>query len=101
MNLPIDIVPNTSPPHFRWRQIVSTPVGDRMIEHSGPLPPSMEDAVAALIGLAKRLEMENTDLKKQIQGHCDRIAAQSELLSKRAEQKEKLLSSRRDKGQGG
>jgi hypothetical protein len=32
-----------------------------------------------------RLSEENAVLRKQIEGHCDRIAKQSELLSKRAE----------------
>lgn len=65
MNLPIDIVANTSPPRFRWRQTVETPVGTRVQEYDGVLPPSMEQAVEALVQIAKQLEKDNAALVKE------------------------------------
>ena len=58
MNLPIDVIPNTVPPRFKWRQIIDTPVGKRTQEHEGVLPPSMEQAVLALVNIAKQLSKE-------------------------------------------
>ncbi len=95
MFLPIDVLPNTSPPQFRWKQVITTPIGDRVIEHCGPLPPSMEDAITSLITLAKMLKQENAELKKQVEVHSELLSKNAE---KHAEQREKLLSSRREKG---
>lgn len=39
----------------------------------------------ALLAEVARLGFENFRLRNQVRGHCDRIAAQSALLSKRAE----------------
>ena len=36
-------------------------------------------------GEVERYQRENADLSRQIEGHCKRIAAQSELLTRRAE----------------
>lgn len=58
MNLPIDLIPNTSPPRFRWRQVINTPVGKKTVEHEGLLLPSVEGAVEALVMIAKQLEKE-------------------------------------------
>jgi hypothetical protein len=66
VNLPIDVLPNSSPPRFCWRQIVDTPVGSRVIEHEGMLPPNIETAVQSLIGIAKQLALENNELKVKI-----------------------------------
>ena len=86
MNLPIDVVdPNQRPPRFRWRQTVDSIVGKRTVETEGPLPPAVEDAVLALVVLARAQAAEIAALKRQVEGHADRIAAQSELLGKRAE----------------
>ncbi len=101
MKLPIDVVPDTSPPKFRWRQVVSTPVGDRTVDYEGELPPSVEVAVALLVSIVKQLALDNADLREQI-----KKAEEAELVydaatrSKREEQKQKLLSSRKDKGAG-
>ena len=51
--LPIDVVPGTDPPRFRWRQVVDSPVGVRVIEHERVMLPSVEGAVLALVELAK------------------------------------------------
>lgn len=91
MKLPIDVIPGTRPVLFRWRQLLDTPIGLKCINHEGPLSPTVESAVADLIGVAKQLEHENVILKmhldevKQInQGLAERAASQSELLTERA-----------------
>lgn len=64
MNLPIDLVPGSSPPKFRWRQTIDTLAGRTVVEHDGMLPPSVEDAVAALIKITKRLAAECEELRR-------------------------------------
>lgn len=73
MNLPIDRILNTTPPRFRWRQVIDTPIGKKTVEHEGLVPPSMEMAVEALVMIAKQLNTkvvalttENELLKKQV-----------------------------------
>lgn len=83
--LPINMVPNTDPPVFRWRHTVSTISGVTTQECEGQLPPSVEGAVKTLIGIAKQALMDNAGLRGQVQGMADRIASQSELLGKSAE----------------
>lgn len=56
MILPIDVVPNTRPPRFRWRQRVKTLAGDKVVENEGALPAWVEGAVAELVALAKGLK---------------------------------------------
>ncbi len=85
MNLPITVVPGSNPPQFRWRQIVSTPVGNQVIDHESNMPPTIEGALVALISIAKQLMYDNAALQGEIKGHCDRIANQSDQLSKNAE----------------
>ncbi len=83
--LPIDVIPGKGPVRFRWTWATDTVVGPRTTVCEGSLASSAEGPVADLIGMAKRQAAEIKELRQQIQGHCDRIAAQSELLSKRAE----------------
>ena len=78
MNLPIDVISNTAPPRFRWRQRVGTPAGMVVQNNEGMLPPSVEEAVLKLIEFTKELQRINVEL-------VERIAAQSELLSRKAE----------------
>ena len=77
VRLPIDVVvgPNRTP-HFKWTQAVDTPAGKRVVEHEGPLPPTVEVAVARLIAVAKQLLMDNAALKGTIMGLNERLAAQ-------------------------
>ena len=82
--LPIDVVPNTDPVVFRWKRMVDSLAGEQMVTMEGALPSMVEGAVVDLIALAKRQEQELVGLRKQIEGHADRIAAQSELLTKKA-----------------
>lgn len=98
-DLPIDVIPNSSPLRFRWRQTVHTVVGSHDVTLEGEMPASCEDAVASIIALAKQqarqlaerqhdidnLKRVVLDVQRINQGFADRIAAQSELLSKRAE----------------
>ena len=85
MNLPIDVIPLNNPPRFKWTQVVDTPIGPKIVEHEGMLSPSVEDAVVLLIGIAKRQAQEIKGLQRMNELHCERIAAQSDLLSKKAE----------------
>lgn len=64
MNLPIDIIENSNPPRFRWRQLVSTPSGYQTVEHEGGLPPSVEAAVTMLITMVKQQARSIDDLKQ-------------------------------------
>lgn len=63
MDLPIDIVPGTTPPRFRWTQTVSTPAGAQRVPHEGALPPQIEAAVAHLITRANDLLEKNAALE--------------------------------------
>lgn len=64
--LSIDVVPGTRPRHFRWKQVIETLAGERVVEHEGVLPPAVDDAVLALICLAKYQMKEIENLKKQV-----------------------------------
>jgi len=66
MKLPIELIPGTNPPRFRWQQLVDTPVGRKLVESEGVLPPSIEDAVVALVKMVEHLAAENTKLKQGI-----------------------------------
>ncbi len=66
MNLPIDVINNSTPPRFRWRQVLETPIGTRILDHEGPLPPTVEMAVVGLIGIAKQLALDNEELKTRL-----------------------------------
>lgn len=82
--LPIDVVPNTDPPIFRWRQLVSN-WGDgqsEWVEHEGTLPPTCERAVVDLIVIAKRLQEENIRLR----GLVEPLQPKTQLTTPPAEQ---------------
>lgn len=67
--LPIDVVPGTDPPLFRWRHTVSTPAGPRTVDCGGPLPPSVEGAVRELIGRARQLQVFKTWVHAYLDAH--------------------------------
>ena len=67
MILPIELVPNTHPPLFRWKQVVETPIGSRTTEQHGYMPASLEGAVVSLINCAKQLMAENEELRRQLE----------------------------------
>lgn len=77
MNLPIELVPNTSPPVFRWRQLVETLGGKQVIEHQEAVSPTMEVALVRLISAANQLAMENAALRGQVDGLVERSEARS------------------------
>lgn len=85
MDLPIDVIPGTNPPKFRWRQNISTPIGPRVTVQEGTLPASVEQSVLALIVLVRQQNEEIKNLQRLNSGHVDRIAAQSEVITKKAE----------------
>lgn len=76
--MPIDVVPGRSPPIFRWRQTVDTPIGKKVVEHEGALPPTAECAVATLIGIAKQLILHNQMLTGTLDMAVDRLGGQVE-----------------------
>ena len=66
LNLPIEVV-GTNPPVFRWRQVVHTPIGPKVVDHSGPVPPTIEEALVALIGITRQQQQEIIGLRKQLE----------------------------------
>jgi hypothetical protein len=80
VQLPIDVVPKTEPPRFKWTHRI----GGEVLHQEGNLPLSLEGAVLDLIRTAKRLMLENAGLQGQVQSLTDRVAS-AELLSRRAE----------------
>ena len=89
--MPIDVIAG-NPPKFRWRQTVSTPVGTRVVEHEGLIPPSLEGAVASLIGIAKQLAAENEALRGEaaapkmpkFAGNLEKMRAGSQQVAKKS-----------------
>ncbi len=74
--LPIDVVPGSRPLRFKWRSIVDTPNGRIAQECEGPLPPSVEQSVELLIGVARQLLLDNALLRGQVDGHQRRAEQQ-------------------------
>lgn len=54
--LPIEVIPNSNPPRFRWKRRVSTPNGVVEQVHEGTLPLGVDHAVSHLIAEVKRLQ---------------------------------------------
>lgn len=74
MNLPIDVIPNISPPQFRWREVID----GRVIACQGALPSHVEGAVALLIEQAKQQEQELEQLRARVQSagvHVNKLQA--------------------------
>lgn len=105
-DLPIDVIPGSSPPRFRWRHKVATPIGEKAIECTGLMLPSIEASLCTLVAIAKEraariavltasvksqaeqieaLTQQIEGLHKQLIAATDRIGAQSETLSRMAE----------------
>lgn len=76
MNLPIDVVPDTNPPRFFWKQTVQSPIGPREVGYEGLLPPHVEGAVAALVVLAKQQAQEIATWKQTIEDMAAQLDAQ-------------------------
>lgn len=69
MRLPIDLIPNTSPPRFRWRQVVNTPLGRQSVEQEGAVSASIEVALQELIVMTRTLLRENAELQGTVAAH--------------------------------
>lgn len=76
MKLPIEVVPNTDPPVFRWRQTVSTPIGTKTVDHLGRLPPAVEQTIVLLIDVARQLAKENAILQGSLESANKRLEEQ-------------------------
>lgn len=79
MKLPIEIIPNVIPKKFKYTNI------DHNQKLTISFSPSVEKAITELITMYNKLEQENKKLKKQLEDAYDRIAAQSDILSRSAE----------------
>ncbi len=87
MKLPIEVVPGAHPSRrFRWKQLVTSPLGTTLVEHVGALPTAVEDAVVALVNLATQLSEEVESLRRMVDGLAERVAGQSEVLARQAEE---------------
>jgi hypothetical protein len=63
ISLPIDVVPGTNPPRFRWRLTVDTIAGSRTIDQEALLPSQVEKQIVALIKLVREMESQCTKLQ--------------------------------------
>ena len=81
MNLPIELISNSSPPRFRWRQTLQTPIGTRTVDHEGTLPPTVETAVEFLIALAKQQAQEIIGLQKRVETAEKRLEGALEVVA--------------------
>lgn len=64
MKLPIQRVPGTTPPKFRYKQTVDLPAGGtQVVQHEGCVSSSMETALCDLLRIAEQLAAENEKLK--------------------------------------
>jgi hypothetical protein len=90
IRLPIDVVPNTDPPRFRWRQLVGGFSGPQSLDHEGALPLTVEQAVLKLVQMNKRLLRENTSLSKQLDAANRRANAAETLCSNQKQMIEEM-----------
>lgn len=100
IDLPIDVVPGTDLPRFRWRQVLGTPIGQRVVDHEGPLPPSVEGAVAALVALARRLEGERDAANRRANAAETLNSNQRQMLDQAKQPVPQVSSSKKIKGAG-
>ena len=87
--LPIDVIPG--PPgsgarRFRWEQAVDTPIGRKIVQSEGCLPPSVESNVHELIWLYKKQCREVTKLQAEID------ALKAQLIEVEAKAKVEVIS---------
>ncbi len=85
MKLPIELVLNTDPPRFRWKQTIDLIGGEREIEHIGVVPAHLEGALIALIEVAQRQAKDIEQLKKD----RDQWKEESRIKAARDEVREK------------
>ena len=72
-DLPIDVVPGTDPPVFKWTQLVDSMSGKQVVEYVQTLPSNVEVAVQRMVTIVKQLLMENAGLRGQVDALNDRI----------------------------
>lgn len=87
MKLPIEVIPNTDPPQFRWQRTLDTLDGEREATHEGTVPCHLEAALVELIEVAHKLQRVNDRLDRENQGiHAQLIKCQERVaeLSKPA-----------------
>jgi len=64
MKLPIQRVPNTTPPQFNYYQIVNELTGGtKVVKCCGCVPASMETALCDLLRIAEQLAQEFEELR--------------------------------------
>lgn len=85
MRLPIDVVAGSRPLRFKWIQRVDSVGGVRTVDYEGTLVPSVEWSICELITLCKQQAQQIKELQRIVNELTDRVAAQSELLAKKAE----------------
>lgn len=71
--LPIDQVPNTNPPLFKWKYIAETPIGKQVVDQEGVLPPTLEVPMQRMISMVKQLLMENAALQGRIKAMENKV----------------------------
>lgn len=73
-DLPIDVVPNTAPPQFRWSQVLDGFGGKQTLQHVGSVYPSMESALIEVVAMAKR-SFEESVARGKLQAFKDWVHA--------------------------
>lgn len=74
MRLPIELIPDTDPPLFRWTRAVDGIAGEMQAAHEGAVPPHLEGALVALIKVATKLNKDNERLCAQLLKCQERVA---------------------------
>lgn len=74
MFLPIDVVPGTNPPQFRWNQLV----GGQVVHHEGTVSPTLEVALTRTLAILKQLLMDNAAQRGQIDELTRRLEHQDD-----------------------
>lgn len=80
MDLPIEIVPNSRPIKFRWKEVIDSPDGRRVVNLEGTVPPGMAIAIERLISIATHLIADNVAMNNVIKKRSEQSkqeAAQS------------------------
>lgn len=84
-SLPIELVPNSRPPRFKWKRVVDTPTGKQTVDMEGCVQSSMEDALVDLITAYHRTRKRMHDPKDGALALVVRQQTEIELLKKQIE----------------
>lgn len=77
MKLPIELIPNTDPPKFKWTRRSDSIIGEVEATHEGSVPSHLEEALVALIRLTVCLKKENEHMCNQLikcKQRCDELS---------------------------